>query len=64
MSLGAAVANSWVVFRAPDPTGGAALGVCEEAEWAEMECLRPGHYTLVQAGFGHESDAERFARYG
>ncbi|MDB5307122.1 MAG: hypothetical protein JWO38_1324, partial [Gemmataceae bacterium] len=36
--------------------------VCEQAEWDEMERLRPGAQTVVQFGIATEGIAERLAR--
>jgi hypothetical protein len=36
--------------------------VCEQAEWDEMELVRPGFHTLVRAGITDEGEAERLER--
>ena len=55
--------ESWVVYRMPlkgSPEGMRA--VCEQGEWEEKERAQPGVYTLIQAGFKNEGEAERLAR--
>lgn len=54
---------SWVVYlknvhRKP----GGMVAICELTEWAAMELAQPGHHTLIQKGFAHESEAENLAR--
>jgi len=56
---------SWVVYRMTlhgKPNGMNA--VCEQAEWEEMERVKPGYHTLVRAGITNEGEAERLARSG
>ena len=55
--------GSWVVYlmtvyKEPD----ARMAVCEQGEWDAMERARPGYHTLVRAGIGTETEAERLAR--
>lgn len=55
--------ETWVIFQAV--VRGEAVGpnaVCEQAEWDEMERLRPGAQTIVQRGIATEGIAERLAR--
>ncbi|MDB5312154.1 MAG: hypothetical protein JWO38_6356 [Gemmataceae bacterium] len=55
--------KSWVIYQAV--ARGEVVGpnsVCEQAEWNQMERLRPGAQPLVQAGIGSEGEAERLAR--
>ena len=54
---------SWVVYEGLErgkPSGTHA--VCEQAEWDEMERLRPGAYPLVRQGIAGEAEAEQIAR--
>jgi hypothetical protein len=54
---------AWVVFRMvlqKNATGGVAI--CEQAEWDEMERLRPGYHTLIREGISSEVEAEKLAR--
>jgi hypothetical protein len=58
---------SWVVYRMTLHVHGKTAGanaVCEQAEWEEMERVKPGYHTLVQAGITNEGEAERLARSG
>ena len=55
--------ESWVVYQTivrGEVVG--PNGVCEQAEWDEMERTRPGAHTLVQSGIASEGLAERLAR--
>jgi hypothetical protein len=57
------VAGPWVIYRVVIKGGpGGANAVCEAREWDALEAARPGLHTLVQAGIGSESEAERLAR--
>jgi hypothetical protein len=59
----AAIAESWVVYRTPVKGISAGVrGICEQAEWDEMERAKPGVNTLILAGIGNEGEAERLAR--
>jgi hypothetical protein len=54
---------SWVIYQVVSK--GVVLGpnsVCGQAEWDEMERLRPGAQSLVQQGIVSEGVAERLAR--
>lgn len=55
--------ESWVIYQVV--TKGVVSGpnaVCEQAEWDEMERLRPGAQSVVQFGIATEGLAERLAR--
>ncbi|HJZ54933.1 MAG TPA: hypothetical protein VKE74_08230 [Gemmataceae bacterium] len=55
--------ESWVIYQAVSK--GVVSGpnaVCEQAEWDEMERLRPGAQSVVQLGIATEGIAERLAR--
>jgi hypothetical protein len=55
--------ESWVVYLMTDFKGaGPHRAVCTRAEWDAMELDRPGHHTLVRAGFATETEAELAAR--
>jgi len=55
--------ESWVVYqmtvRGPLP---GARAVCRQSEWDAMELAKPGYHTLIQAGIGTETEAEKLAR--
>jgi hypothetical protein len=36
--------------------------VCEQAEWDEVERVKPGYHTLIREGIANEAEAERLAR--
>jgi hypothetical protein len=55
--------ESWVIYQLI--SRGAVSGgnaVCEQAEWDEMERIKPGAQSLVQCGIASEGVAERLAR--
>jgi hypothetical protein len=55
--------ESWVIYQLV--SNGVATGpngVCEQAEWEEMERLRPGAQVLVRCGLPTEGVAGRLAR--
>lgn len=55
--------ETWVVYqmtvRGPLP---GARAVCRQSEWNSMEQANPGYHTLIQAGIGTETEAEKLAR--
>jgi hypothetical protein len=56
---------TWVVYQRTRSTNNKELisnAVCEQSEWDVMVVREPQSVTLVQSGFVHESDAEKFAR--
>ena len=56
---------SWVVYLMTIPHKPDGMkAVCEQTEWDALELARPGHHTLIQAGFTNEGEAEKLARYG
>jgi hypothetical protein len=38
------------------------FAVCEQSEWEKLEASGTSIYTLIQAGFATETDAEKHAR--
>jgi hypothetical protein len=55
--------QSWVIFQAvAKGVASGAHGVCEQAEWDEMELLCPGRQWIIQSGIASEGVAERLAR--
>lgn len=57
------VPESWVIYQAVVKGEAIGLnGVCEQAEWDEMERIKPGARFLIQSGIADEGVAERLAR--
>jgi hypothetical protein len=55
--------ESWVIYQlVTNGVAGGPNGVCRQAEWEEMERLRPGAQSLVQCGLPTEGVADRLAR--
>jgi hypothetical protein len=55
--------ESWVVYLMTLPNKPDAMrAVCEQAEWEEMERVRPGYHKLLQSGIRSEREAELLAR--
>jgi hypothetical protein len=55
--------ESWVVYLMTLRNKAEAMrAVCPQAEWDEMERVRPGYHKLVQAGIPTEREAELLAR--
>ena len=54
---------TWVVYRLMYGKNKGGMGaVCEQAEWDEMERIKPGYHKLILAGIANEGEAERLAR--
>jgi hypothetical protein len=56
---------TWVVYQRAKRTNSKELvanSVCEQTEWDVILSLEPTVVTLVQAGFIHEPEAEKYAR--